>query len=130
MNERMEFIKTALQACVASNATYRRQEKNDCHAVTRDRWLARLDTWLSCPSETERCWWITGQPGVGKSAIALTTAECLQGKRPISAVPLPSHRSTPDSTISRPTLYAQFFVNHTLLDTTTPDHIFPTIAMQ
>ena len=104
----MKLIESVLRDRLAK-ATYRHQQKDDCHEVTRDRVLSKLDEWLSVPSDNERCLWVTGQPGVGKSAIAITVAECLQAKRRISAV------DSWDSVYSpKTTLYGQFFINHTI----------------
>jgi hypothetical protein len=122
----MEYIKTTLHARTTEQATYIHQHKDECHEVTRDRILLRLHEWLSTPSDGKRCWWITGQPGVGKSAIAITVADCLKGRRPVSATTVPVDGGyTP-----RATLYGEFFINHKLLDTTDARHIFPTIALQ
>jgi hypothetical protein len=121
----MDFIKTALQNRLSTQATYMMQDKDECHEATRDRILIQLDEWLSTPSETERCWWVTGQPGVGKSAIAITVADCLKARRPISA-----SSTAQDGYVTKTTLLGQFFVNHILADTATPHNIFPTIALE
>jgi hypothetical protein len=120
----MKFIESVLQKRFA-RATYDEQQKEDCHEVTRDRVLSKLDEWLSVPSDDERCLWVTGQPGVGKSAIAITVAECLLGKRRISAARLRDVNYSP-----RATLYGQFFINHTISEAADPNRIFPTIALQ
>jgi hypothetical protein len=120
----MKFIESVLQKRLA-RATYDQQEKDDCHEVTRDRVLSKLDAWLSVPSDDEHCLWVTGQPGVGKSAIAITVAECLLARRRISAV------DSWDSDYSpKATLYGQFFINHTINESADPNCIFPTIALQ
>jgi hypothetical protein len=120
----MKFIESVLQKRFAM-ATYDQQQKDDCHEVTRDRVLSKLDAWLSVPSDDERCLWVTGQPGVGKSAIAITVAECLLARRRISAV------DSWDSDYSpKATLYGQFFINHTINESADPNCIFPTIALQ
>jgi hypothetical protein len=116
MAERMDFIRMVLQSRFAVSATRMEQEKDECHELTRNRWLADLDAW------------ITGQPGVGKSAIALTVVECLEGGRAIS--PGTSESSADDQSTSKAVLCGQFFVNHTLPETADPDRIFPTIAWQ
>jgi hypothetical protein len=120
----MDFIKNTLQTRLTTQATYTKQNKDECHEATRDRVLLQLSEWLTIPSETERCWWITGQPGVGKSAIAITVADCLRAKHPISA-----NSTAEDGYVAKATLYGQFFVNHTLSDTADPRNIFPTIAL-
>jgi hypothetical protein len=122
---RMDFIQKTLQIRLSTQSTYMTQEKDECHEVTRDRILRQLGEWLSTPSETERCWWLTGQPGVGKSAIAITVADCLRGRCPVSANATPE-----DGYVPKATLFGQFFVNHTLPDTADPRNIFPTIALE
>jgi hypothetical protein len=120
----MEFIRKTLQPRLATQATYMRQHKDGCHEVTRDRILLQLNKWLTVPSETERCWWITGQPGVGKSATAITVADCLRARRPISA-----KATAEGGYVPKATLFSQFFINHTLPETADPHNIFPTIAL-
>jgi hypothetical protein len=120
---RMDFIKTTLQIRLSAQATYMMQDKDECHEATRDRIFLQLDEWLSTPSETERCWWVTGQPGVGKSAIAITVADRLTARRPVSATATAGGGRAPKAT-----LFGQFFINHTLSDTANPHYIFPTIA--
>jgi hypothetical protein len=122
---RMDFIKTTLQTRSTLQATYMTQQKDECHEATRDRILLQLDEWLSTPSEVERCWWITGQPGVGKSAIAITVADCLRGRSPVSAT-----ATAEDGYVPKATLFGQFFINHTLTETASPHNIFPTIALE
>jgi hypothetical protein len=120
----MEFITKTLQLRLSTQATYIVQNKDECHEATRDRILLRLHEWLTIPSGTERCWWITGQPGVGKSAIAITVADCLRARRPISTNTTSEH-----GYVAKATLFGQFFINHTLPDTADPRNIFPTIAL-
>jgi hypothetical protein len=120
----MEFITKTLQMRLSTQATYMAQNKDECHEATRDRILLQVNEWLTNPSESERCWWITGQPGVGKSAIAITVADCLRAKHSISA-----NATAEDGYVTKATLYGQFFVNHTLSDTADPRNIFPTIAL-
>jgi hypothetical protein len=101
-----------------------KQHKDECHEATRDRILLQLNEWLTVPSETQRCWWITGQPGVGKSAIAITVVDCLRARRPITA-----NATSEDGYVPKATLFGQFFINHTLPETADPRNIFPTIAL-
>jgi hypothetical protein len=119
----MDFIRTTLSERLTTHATYTKQEKDECHEATRDRVLLQLDEWLSVPSDVERCWWITGQPGVGKSAIAITVADCLRARRPVS-----NNSTAKDGHVPNATLLGQFFINHTLAETARPHNIFPTIA--
>jgi hypothetical protein len=121
----MDFIRTTLSERITTHATYTKQQKDECHEATRDRILLQLDEWLSTPSEVERCWWITGQPGVGKSAIAITVADCLRGRSPVSAT-----ATADDGYVPKATLFGQFFINYTLAETASPHNIFPTIALE
>jgi hypothetical protein len=120
----MEFITKTLRMRLSTQATYMAQHKDECHEATRGQILHQLNEWLMVPSETERCWWITGQPGVGKSAIAITVADCLRARRPISA-----SFTADDEYVPKATLFSQFFINHTLAETADPRNIFPTIAL-
>jgi hypothetical protein len=120
----MEFITKTLRMRLSTQATYMVQNKDECHEATRDRILLQVHEWLTNPSESTRCWWITGQPGVGKSAIAITVADCLRARRRISA-----NATAEDGYVPKATLYGQFFINHTLADTADPRNIFPTIAL-
>jgi hypothetical protein len=121
----MDFITKTLQKRLATQATYMTQQKDECHEATRDRILLQLNEWLSTSSEAERCWWLTGQPGVGKSAIAVTVADCLRARRPIS-----TNATAESGYMTKVTLFGQFFINHTLSDTANPHNIFPTIALE
>ena len=65
--------------------------------------------------------------GVGKSAIALTTAQCLKNGRTISA------KSDSETTRDKPprvTLVAEYFVSFREATTSSIESLFPTIAMQ
>jgi hypothetical protein len=124
----MDFIRNTLQARHATQATYIDQKKEECHEATRDQILLDLDRWIIDPSKSDisdkRCWWITGQPGIGKSAIAATVAKCLRARCPISA-----NATAEAGYVPKATLFSQFFINHTLAETTDPNNIFPTIAL-
>jgi hypothetical protein len=126
----MEFIKDTLKNRLSTRATYDQQQelKDECHEATRDRILSRIDDWVSAPSDSnspKRCWWITGQPGVGKSAIAITVAKCLAAQQSISA-----HSQTSEEEEPRAKLAGQFFINYTLPDCGNQHFVFPTIALQ
>jgi hypothetical protein len=127
VSRRMEFIQTALNNCVAVRATYDQQKdlKSECHEATRERILTKIDRWLSTPSNDtpERCWWLTGQPGVGKSAIAITVAKSLSAGQSVVST---AGQLEP----SNAKLYSQFFINHSFPETSSPHFIFPTIALQ
>ena len=107
-------------------AKHQEQHKVDCHPETRKSLLRDIDQWLSPPalhnhSTSERLWWITGPPAMGKSAVAITVAKRLE----------PRQRDIPKSSVDGPLLVlgAQYFVNHNL-DSSNPHNIFPTIAAQ
>ena len=83
----MDAIKDALSSRLAENAQYEQQrDKTDCDEVTRGDVLALIDQWVRTPSDTEHCWWITGKPAVGKSAIGITVAQCLKDRQPIQTM--------------------------------------------
>ncbi|KAJ7700223.1 hypothetical protein B0H14DRAFT_3651608 [Mycena olivaceomarginata] len=120
IKDRMDFIQRTLKDCVASIATYNQQQdyKHECHEKTREQVLEKIVEWLAAPApddSVDRCQWITGQPGVGKSSIAVTIAQRLQDEKLQSA-----------------RLYGQFFINWSLQGSHTdnPHYIFPTIALQ
>ncbi|KIM41356.1 hypothetical protein M413DRAFT_27718 [Hebeloma cylindrosporum] len=63
---------------VISSALYDSVERHDppkCHPHTREVVLKRIREWVDDPANLGRMMWITGAPGVGKSAIAETIAE-------------------------------------------------------
>jgi hypothetical protein len=126
----MEFIQATLNNRVATLATYDRQKdmKDECHEATRERILTKIDCWLSAPlnDTPERCWWFTGQPGVGKSAIAITVAKSLNAGRSVAS----NHSTAGQLGPSNAKLYGQFFINHSFPETSSPHFIFPTIALQ
>ena len=82
----MDAIKDALSSRLAEEAKYEQQDKTECDEVTRGDVLARIDQWVRTLSDTEHCWWITGKPAVGKSAIGITVAQCLKDRQPIQAI--------------------------------------------
>ena len=82
----MRRIRDALSIRLAENAQYEHQDKTKCDEVTRGYILTEIDQWVRTPSDTEHCWWITGKPAVGKSAIGITVAQCLKDRQPIQAM--------------------------------------------
>jgi hypothetical protein len=71
---------------IAKQYQHRDQGKQECHPATRHKVLKRIDHWLrTVKDDAERCLWITGVAGVGKTAIAITTVECLQDQRPVAS---------------------------------------------
>ncbi|KIJ43357.1 hypothetical protein M422DRAFT_136869, partial [Sphaerobolus stellatus SS14] len=57
----------------------------------------------------QHCYWITGPPGSGKSTLAATFARRLK---------------------KRELLYAQYFISRNVPETTAPEKLFPTLALQ
>ncbi|KIJ53907.1 hypothetical protein M422DRAFT_95999, partial [Sphaerobolus stellatus SS14] len=57
----------------------------------------------------EHCYWITGPPGSGKSTLAATLARWLKDQK---------------------LLYAQYFISRNIPETTAPEKLFPTLALQ
>ena len=82
----MDAIRDALSSRLAEDAQYEQQDKTECDEVTRGDVLALIDQWVRMPSDTEHCWWITGKPAVGKSAIGITVAQCLKDRQLIKAM--------------------------------------------
>ncbi len=82
----MRRIRDALSIRLAGDAQYEHQDKTECDEVTRGYILTEIDQWVRTPSDTEHCWWITGKPAVGKSAIGITVAQCLKDRQPIQAM--------------------------------------------
>ena len=84
--DRMRRIRNALSSRLAENAQYEDQKKTKCDEVTRGYILTEIDQWVRTPSDTEHCWWITGKPAVGKSAIGITAVQCLKDRQPIQTM--------------------------------------------
>ena len=70
---------------------------------------------------------MTGLAGVGKSAIALTTVQCLKDGRALSAK---SDSETAGDEASRANLVAEYFVSFRDTTTSSIDSLFPTMAIQ
>ena len=143
--QRIERIKTTLGSRVVGKANYtnwdveQREYKRPCHHETRDQVLGDIDAWIHDPDGTS-CLWITGMAGVGKSAIALTTVQCLKDGRALSAktgceVMRNETRAESDLETTRDeapgaTLVAEYFVSFRDATTSSIESLFPTIAMQ
>lgn len=130
----IENLETSFGSSVAAKYQYHEQGKDECHPVTRDKVLAELDEWIQLPPpqpggiEMELCRWITGIAGVGKTAIALTTVQCLQDRQPITAREDIEDRNGA-SVVDPPLLCGQYFI-HYAHDTSNYNSLFPTLAMQ
>jgi WD domain, G-beta repeat len=92
------------------NAKYGSQNKNPCDPDTRTEILGMITKWIIDVSSTSQCFfWLSGDPGIGKSAITASVAkECMR----------------------RGILWAQFFVNRNDARTVDPKILFPSIADQ
>ncbi|KDR84412.1 hypothetical protein GALMADRAFT_220170 [Galerina marginata CBS 339.88] len=92
------------------NATFQVQNKIPCDPGTRKLVLEEIMKWISDIREDSSCFfWLSGDPGVGKSAVTASIAqECKRRK----------------------ILWAQFFINRNDASTTDPQLYFPTIVKQ
>src|SRR5882762_928938 len=92
------------------DATYEYQKKYPCDPGTRKEILDDIMDWIADISDTARCFfWMSGDPGVGKSAIPASIAK--ESKR-------------------RRVLWAQLFINRNDARTVDPRFFFPSIAQQ
>ncbi|KAG6856441.1 hypothetical protein H0H87_004406 [Tephrocybe sp. NHM501043] len=107
---RRQFLQTFLNPYTAERLTYNQQEKMPCDEGTRVEVLTEIRQWVNDVSSSSRNFlWLTGDPGCGKSAVTASVArECKDRK----------------------VLWAQFFINRNIKDTTNPNLYFPSIARQ
>jgi hypothetical protein len=92
------------------DATYEYQKKYPCDPDTRKEILADIIEWTTDISNTARCFFrMSGDPGVGKSAIMVSIAK--ESK----------HRKV---------LWAQLFINRNDARTVNPQFFFPSITQQ
>ena len=110
-DERRIYLEKTLNPDIALRRTaYDDQGKPPCDEDTRVEILADITTWVNDISPGSRnFFWLTGDPGCGKSAITASLA-----------------RYSKDSG----TLWAQFFINRNNEATTNPRVYFPSIAHQ
>ena len=108
---RLTIIEEKLGHRVVPQAKYtsKVQKKREYCEETRKGVLDGISLWTDTYSDTSSCWWITGQPGVGKSTIGAKVTELFKDEK---------------------SLYAQYFAARNIADTTDPDNIFPTMAQQ
>ncbi|KAG6915119.1 hypothetical protein DXG01_013199 [Tephrocybe rancida] len=107
---RKEVVHQALSPHTAAQPTYDQQGKIPCDQGTRVEVLEAIRHWVYDHSEkSQNFLWLTGDPGCGKSAITATIAQECKDKS---------------------CLWAQFFINRNLAETTDPSKYFPTIARQ
>lgn len=93
-----------------NNTSYVGQGKAPCDKDTRIDVLKEILDWVEDTGATsQNFFWLTGDPGCGKSAITASTARVCKDKD---------------------YLWAQFFINRNNYDTTNPNAYFPSIARQ
>jgi DNA replication protein DnaC len=107
---RRQFLSQILSKRAVSNTAYDDQGKNPCDSDTRIDILAEIKKWVYDISDGAQSFlWLTGDPGSGKSAITASVArECNNAD----------------------ILWAQFFINRNIGNTTNPASYFPSIARQ
>ena len=110
-DERRRYLEKTLNPDIALRRTaYDDQGKPPCDDDTRVDILADILAWVNdVSSESRNFFWMTGDPGCGKSAITASLA-----------------RYCKDAGI----LWAQFFINRNNESTTNPRVYFPSIARQ
>ena len=109
-NERQKFLQRTVYKYALQDTGYNHQGKSPCDPETRVEILATIKGWVNDLSEgNQNFFWLTGDPGSGKSAITASFA-----------------RECKDAGI----LWAQFFINRNSESTTNPRFYFPSIACQ
>ncbi len=99
-NERRRFLERTLDRYALRETGYDQQGKDPCDPETRVEILAKLEEWVNdFSNEGRNFFWLTGDPGSGKSAITASFArDCKE----------------------RDILWAQFFINRNNESTTNP----------
>ena len=107
---RLKSIKGSMRNHIAGKYQYHEQERQTCHEATRATVLNVLDTWIRDKSSSlKQCRWMTSMPAAGKTAIAMTTAQCfLLDRRTLSAKGNERRYLGDDA----PILYGQYFCSH------------------
>jgi len=104
------FLQQTLFKIALSNTAYDDQGKPPCDEDTRIEILADIKRWVNDVSAgSKNFFWLTGDPGCGKSAITASLARYCKDTG---------------------TLWAQFFINRNSEATTNPRVYFPSIARQ
>jgi WD40 repeat protein len=107
---RRQFLAQTLSPRTVANTAYDEQGKCPCDSDTRNDLLADIKNWIyDISGNAQNLLWLTGDPGSGKSAVTASVA-----------------RECKDAGI----LWAQFFINRNISDTTNPTAYFPSIARQ
>lgn len=122
----LNVLRAKLAERIALKHKYEAQQKPDCHPATRHEVLANINHWIHDEASDSNCSWFTGIAAVGKTAVALTTAQCLLDRRCITADTKAVSRY-PEG--DAPILAAQYFANYTL-DSAEIGRLFPTLALQ
>ena len=107
---RHQFLSQMLSTHAVANVAYTDQGKRPCDLDTRIDILEDITKWVYDIREGGQTFlWLTGDPGCGKSAVTASVAQtCKDGH----------------------ILWAQFFINRNLGNTTNPTSYFPSIARQ
>ena len=110
-DERRRYLEKTLNPDIALRRTaYDDQGKPPCDEDTRVDILVDITTWVNDVSpHSQNFFWLTGDPGCGKSAITASLARYCKG----AGIP-----------------WAQFFINRNNESTTNPRVYFPSIAHQ
>jgi nucleoside-triphosphatase THEP1 len=111
IDRRLKYIEKTLGNRVVPQAS-KEHRKREYLDETRKKVLNEIGVWARTHSDTKdtkNCWWITGQPAVGKSTIGVKVAETFENEK---------------------SLYAQYFVTRNIQATTDPENILPTMAQQ
>jgi hypothetical protein len=108
--ERDRFLQGTLLKVALSNTAYDDQGKPPCDEDTRIDILTDIKRWVDDVSEgSQNFFWLTGDPGCGKSAVTTSIAQHCKDAG---------------------TLWAQFLINRNNEATTNPRAYFPSIARQ
>jgi WD40 repeat protein len=109
-DKQREYFAKTLFPRTLPNTTYEDQAKRPCDEGTRAEILADIKTWVyDISDDAQSMFWLSGDPGVGKSAITASIArQCKDDK----------------------VLWAQYFINRNNTASTNPQLFFPSIARQ
>ncbi|KAG6807168.1 hypothetical protein H0H92_008559 [Tricholoma furcatifolium] len=105
-----DALNRELNPHIALHSTYDTQGKLPCEPGSRRKVLKDIFDWIYDHSAgSQNFLWLTGDPGCGKSAVTASVSQVAKDER---------------------FLWAQFFINRNLEQTTNPNVYFPTIARQ
>jgi hypothetical protein len=107
---RRQFLSQILSPRAVPNTTFVDQDKRPCAEDTRTEVMRDIGKWVhDISGGSQSVLWLTGVPGCGKSTITASVAGQCNDER---------------------ILWAQFFINRGLSNTTNPASYFPSIAQQ